>query len=471
MNKRVTKRLIDEPIGIGDGARTVFAPTFLGKPTRLATEVTSIYRRDWRGRQRLSREPRTNFLADSDVTASSIGRVPAVGNFPPGWVTVVGPFGGWTREIVGKGVLPDGTPYVDYRLSGASNASYVRFFDIVFQSAPVPASRGSIWTVSVGLQVIAGDPEAGFREPLRQLVLAECDRNGQYLVSSTSTKPNPTTLQRISVTRKLSHEDVAGIKCYIGMAVNPNSSVDVTLRISQPQLEPTSTPTPYIPTRGGARTVTDYVLDERKQIHLGDAPPIGATLTWDGSVGVDVGTSLLPPNATTLERIAEAVTARSFDIDTVVGLLWNPASCPENLLPWLAWTMSVDTWRNSWPLAVKRARVANSLIVQRRKGTARSIADVVDSFGGVVDITEWWQTTPRGAPHTFALTLTLGGQDGETTTAQYVDDVIAEVNFTKPVRSHFTFTQGINLAGRVGVIAATRAAVFVRLQATEATTP
>lgn len=471
MSKRVTKRLTDVPVGIGDGARTVFAPTFLGKPTRLATEVTSIYRRDWRGRQRLSREPRTNFLADSDVTASSIGRVPSVGNFPPGWVTVVGPFGGWTREIVGKGVLPDGTPYVDYRLSGASNASYVRFFDIVFQSAPVPASRGSIWTVSVGLQVIAGDPEAGFREPLRQLVLAECDRNGQYLVSSTSTKPNPTTLQRLSVTRKLSHDDVAGIKCYIGMAVNPNSSVDVTLRISQPQLEPTSAATPYIPTRGGARTVIDYVLDERKQIHLGEAPPIGATLTWDGSVGVDVGTSLLPPNATTLERAAEAVTARSFDIDTVVGLLWNPATCPENLLPWLAWTMSVDTWRNSWPLAVKRARVANSLIVQRRKGTARSIADVVDSFGGVVDITEWWQTTPRGAPHTFALTLTLGGQDGETTTAQYVDDVIAEVNFTKPVRSHFTFTQGINLAGRVGVIAATRAAVFVRLHATEATTP
>ncbi|MGJ0391129.1 phage tail protein I [Microbacterium sp. CGR1] len=471
MSKRITKRLTNEPVGIGDGARTVFAPTFLGKPTRLATEITSIYRRDWRGRQRLSREPRTNFLADSDVTASSIGRVPSVGNFPPGWVTVVGPFGGWTREIVGKGVLPDGTPYVDYRLWGASNASYVRFFDIVFQSAPVPASRGSIWTVSVGLQVIAGDPEAGFREPLRQLVLAECDRNGQYLVSSTSTKPNPTTLQRLSVTRKLSHDDVAGIKCYIGMAVSPNSSVDVTLRISQPQLEPTSAATPYIPTRGGARTVIDYVLDERKQIHLGEAPPIGATLTWDGSVGVDVGTSLLPPNATTLERTAEAVTARSFDIDTVVGLLWNPATCPENLLPWLAWTMSVDTWRNSWPLAVKRARVANSLIVQRRKGTARSIADVVDSFGGVVDITEWWQTKPRGAPHTFALTLTLGGQDGETTTAQYVDDVIAEVNFTKPVRSHFTFTQGINLAARVGVIAATRAAVFVRLQATEATTP
>lgn len=471
MSKRVTKRLNDEPIGIGDGARTVFSPTFLGKPTRLATEVTSIYRRDWRGRLRLSRQLRQNLLADSDVLAARVGRIGSTGAFPPGWSFPSGPFGGWTREIVAGGTLEDGTPYFDLRIAGKSNAQYVRFFDVIFQTAPVPAARGSIWTVSVGLQIVAGDPSSGFREPLRQLVLAEYDRNGQYLVSSTSTQPNPTTLRRLSVTRKLAHEDVAGVKCYIGMAIAPNGSVDVTIRVSQPQLEPTLAPTAYIPTRGGARSLTDYVLDERNQIHLGEAPPLGAALSWDGVVGVDVGASLLPPNATALERIAEAVTARSFDIDTVVGLLWNPAACPENLLPWLAWTMSVDTWRNTWPLAVKRARVANSLMVQRRKGTARSISDVVDSFGGVVDITEWWQTTPRGQPHTFALTLTLGGQDGETTTAQYVDDVIAEVNFTKPVRSHFTFTQGINLAGRVGVIAATRAAVFVRLQATEATSP
>ncbi|MCC7632578.1 phage tail protein I [Stenotrophomonas rhizophila] len=207
------------------------------------------------------------------------------------------------------------------------------------------------------------------------------------------------------------------------------------------------------------------------QIALGEAPPVGAVLTWDGTIAYDLPDSLLPPNATRLERLAEAAIARSTAIDSVVGQLWNPTTCPEDLLPWLAWTVSVDTWRNTWPLAVKRARVANSLIVQRRKGTARSIADVVNSFGGAVEITEWWQTTPRGTPHTFSLTLTLGGQDGETTTAQYVDDVIAEVNLTKPVRSHFTFTQGINLAGRVGVIAAARVGIFVRLQATETTTP
>lgn len=471
MSKRITRRLVNEPVGTGDGSRSVFAPTFLGKPTRLATEITSIYRRDWRGRLRLSRELRHNLLANSDVLTSVVGTIPSIGRLPPGWSSSSGAFANWTRHVVAKGLLPDGTPYIDYRLAGKNTGPVERLFNLTFQATPVPAARNSLWTASVGVQVIGGDPVTGFSDPVRGLVLGECNANGDYLATSASGPGNPSALQRVSVTRKLTHPDVAGIKCYINLAVAPYGAVDVTLRVSQPQLEPATGPTAYIPTRGGARSITDYALDERMQIVLGEAPPVGAVLTWDGTIAYDLPDSLLPPNATRLERLAEAAIARSTAIDSVVGQLWNPTTCPEDLLPWLAWTVSVDTWRNTWPLAVKRARVANSLIVQRRKGTARSIADVVNSFGGAVEITEWWQTSPRGTPHTFSLTLTLGGQDGETTTAQYVDDVIAEVNLTKPVRSHFTFTQGINLAGRVGVIAAARVAVFVRLQATETTTP
>lgn len=468
MSKRVTQRLVNEPMGIGDGVRTEFMPTFLGKPTRLACEVAAVHRTDWRGRVRLSRQLRHNLLPDSDVLACIPGPIPGGGKLPPGWTSLIGGFGGWVRTVA-SGVLEDGTPYMDYRIAGRNTGQAVRFVDLVFQSAPVPATRGNTWTASVGMQILAGDPVTGFREPLRQLVLAECNAAGQYLVSSTSTQPNPTTLERRTISRKLTHPDTAGIKCYIGMAVVPGGAIDVTLRVSQPQLEPGGLATAYIPTRGGSRAITDYVLDRRNRVRLADPAPRGAVLTWDGCVGVDLAGSLLPPNATALERVGETVIAHTTQIDSVIGQLWNPATCPEELLPWLAWTMSVDTWRSTWPLQVKRARVANALIVQRRKGTARSIVDVVDSFGGVVEITEWWQTTPRGTPHTFNLTLTLAGQSGETTTAQYVDDVIAEVNLTKPVRSHFTFTQGINLAGRVGVIAAARAAVFVRLQAKEAT--
>lgn len=176
--------------------------------------------------------------------------------------------------------------------------------------------------------------------------------------------------------------------------------------------------------------------------------------------------SLLPPNATAGERALEAAMARLGDIPVPLRDLWHPATCPEALLPWLAWALSIDSWKAYWPIEVKRARVAAAIAIQRRKGTIQSIRDVIDSFGGAVEVTEWWQQTPKGVPHTFHLLLTLAGQGGELATAEYVDDVIAEIQRTKPVRSHFTFTQGVNLSSAVGLSAYARPLTYARLSLT-----
>lgn len=174
-------------------------------------------------------------------------------------------------------------------------------------------------------------------------------------------------------------------------------------------------------------------------------------------------TDLLPPNATRLERALADATARLSDVPTPLRDLWNPDSCPVALLPYLAWALSIDTWSSEWPEAVKRARVRQALTIQRRKGTARSVRDVVEAYGGVVAIREWFETTPAGEPHTFELTLSLNGVVGPAATAGYVDAVIADVERTKPVRSHFTFAQALNASGGFGALAAARPATFTRL--------
>jgi phage tail P2-like protein len=469
MSKPFSRRLIGELMGKGDGNRTDFLPSILGKPTRLTAEVSAVYRTDWRGRVPLSRQPRGNVLYCSDVLLAKPGTVNVDGDLPVGWS--IARITGLLREVVGVGQLEDGTPYLDLRVYNRNNTQQVRSADLLFNTQPIPSNPGHVWTLSAGVQIIAGDPAGGFEDPVRRLVIAEVDAAGQRLQRSSADIRPGTALTRLSTTRTVTGTQAAAVSCYIEMTIPPRTAVDVTFRISAPQLEQGSVATAYVPTRNGEPAAPDYVIDARNRVTLHEPPPPGATITWDGTVSFDIPDSLLPPNASGVERVAEAVTAHAAEVDTVVDLLWNPWTCPENLLPWLAWAMSVDTWRSSWPLPVKRARVAGSLLVQRRKGTARSIADVVGSFGGSVEITEWWQTTPRGQPHTFALTLTLSGQSGETATAQYVDDVIAEVNLTKPVRSHFTFTQGLNVAGRIGVIAGTHLALLVRLQATEAPTP
>jgi len=176
--------------------------------------------------------------------------------------------------------------------------------------------------------------------------------------------------------------------------------------------------------------------------------------------------SLLPPNATQIERVLEQVQARASLQAVPLRELWNPDTCPAHLLPWLAWTLSLDSWQPYWPEAIKRERIRMAIEIQRRKGTSKSVRDVVRSFGSSLAIREWWQLEPKGPPHTFELVLTLGA--GVPNTVEYQQDVIAEVERTKPVRSHFTLTIGLAATGGLGLGGAARPVIYRRIQCNEA---
>lgn len=173
--------------------------------------------------------------------------------------------------------------------------------------------------------------------------------------------------------------------------------------------------------------------------------------------------TLLPPNATALERAIEASVARISDVPVPLRQLVDPDTCPADQLPFLAWALSIDIWDSDWPDAIKRARVRSAITIQRRKGTVASLRDVIASFGGAVAVREWWQLTPPGPPHTFALIVSLDGIVRPEATAGYADAVIAEVARTKPARAHFTFSQALSASGAIGPVAAVRPAVHARL--------
>lgn len=176
--------------------------------------------------------------------------------------------------------------------------------------------------------------------------------------------------------------------------------------------------------------------------------------------------SLLPPNAAALERALEQASASLSGLPVPLRELWNPDTCPEPLLPWLAWTLSLDSWQPYWPEAVKRARIRAAVDIQRRKGTAKSVREAVASFGSALALREWWQAIPRGTPHTFEVVLTLG--TSVPNTAAYQQDIIGEIERTKPVRSHFTFTLGLAASGGLGLQGAARPITYRRLHCVEA---
>lgn len=104
---------------------------------------------------------------------------------------------------------------------------------------------------------------------------------------------------------------------------------------------------------------------------------------------------LLPPNASPLER---AIAATGAGIDTLpVALrdLWNPATCPVTLLPWLAWSLAVDEWDEAWTESVQRAVVAEAIEVHRHRGTVWSLKRSLAPLGMAIDVID--QATQRAS--------------------------------------------------------------------------
>lgn len=174
--------------------------------------------------------------------------------------------------------------------------------------------------------------------------------------------------------------------------------------------------------------------------------------------------SLLSPNATALERALEILAATRLDgIGVPLREEWSAQNCPEDHLPWLAWGLSIDQWSADWPLHIRRARVASAIDIQRRKGTPKSVIDVVNSFGGSVKVREWFEMDPPGDPHTFSLSVSLSGQGSQAPTPEFIDSVISEVSRTKPVRSHFDFTVAVATSAAIGLRAVARPITYARI--------
>ncbi|MDF1583897.1 MAG: phage tail protein I [Methyloprofundus sp.] len=91
--------------------------------------------------------------------------------------------------------------------------------------------------------------------------------------------------------------------------------------------------------------------------------------------------SLLPPNATVQEKALEAALARASALASEARRLWDVATCPVELLPWLAWGVSVTAWDDAWDEAKKRAVIAASIGVHKQKGTPAAIKNALIAMG------------------------------------------------------------------------------------------
>jgi phage tail P2-like protein len=183
---------------------------------------------------------------------------------------------------------------------------------------------------------------------------------------------------------------------------------------------------------------------------------VAVTITqWDQGGGFDAGLRwdsqvrerLLPTHCAPQELTLEDATARIGRVPVQLRLLWRPRDCPTALLPWLAWTLSVDEWDPAWSEATKRNMLAESALLHARKGTPWAVKRALQLIGyGNVEILEGSTyrrdgTYARGGainhggdigPYEFDVVLNVGGAPSAAQQAE----IRRRVGYYKNARSH-----------------------------------
>lgn len=123
---------------------------------------------------------------------------------------------------------------------------------------------------------------------------------------------------------------------------------------------------------------------------------------------------LLPDSISSDQQVKKSAEAIDPELKTVSGFLLlgavlaNVDKLTSTQLDHIAYSFDLTTWRDYWPLSQKR-QVAKTVVAQKcRMGTLSAVKKVLESLGSAVSITEWWQKTPKGAPHTFEVVASIG---------------------------------------------------------------
>ena len=96
-------------------------------------------------------------------------------------------------------------------------------------------------------------------------------------------------------------------------------------------------------------------------------------------------TSILPPNRTPFEEAIEGASAARFPPPVhLIADVWNPETCPADLLPYLAWGLSVDLWDERWSETTKREVCRKAFTLHRLKTTPAGIKAHVELTGAKV---------------------------------------------------------------------------------------
>lgn len=173
--------------------------------------------------------------------------------------------------------------------------------------------------------------------------------------------------------------------------------------------------------------------------------------------------SLLPHNATLLERALERAGEFGVDPDIIRGVA-DSARCPPNFLPWLGWALKVEGWEAAYTDEQRRALIHDAIPVHKTKGTVGAIRRVLKAVRVNAEFKEWHQIA-NAAPYTFQITAWANdnrGGEGSIISPQLGERLRALVDAAKNERSHYEFRLGARFDGGLVLANAVQARTLQR---------
>ena len=175
---------------------------------------------------------------------------------------------------------------------------------------------------------------------------------------------------------------------------------------------------------------------------------------------------------TPVERELERTTGERIEaLPLLIRSLHNPGTCPIDLLPWLAWALSVDTWSPDWTEEQKRAVCKASLQIHRHKGTVGAVEDALAALGISLEIIEPKDQDPATrVPHKLQINAMVNTVflDAEAGTKSLLDEIKSIVRHTAPARCSFILELGFEwIQASIFVVSSTPA---LKIRADDVTT-
>lgn len=115
----------------------------------------------------------------------------------------------------------------------------------------------------------------------------------------------------------------------------------------------------------------------------------------------------LPPNSTPLERAAAAGSTTVDALPSPLREIWDPVTCPVDVLPWLAFAFGVEDWAPTWPEDQRRQAIDQSIPIKQHRGTIGAVRKAISLLGVDARVQEWFNQIPAGNPYTYRLLLNV----------------------------------------------------------------